>query len=1215
MVSKKTRVSILLSLLFILLCLTAAINLIPVYLDLNTYKGLIEKRLSDYSGTSVSIGSIRFAIKNGIEVEFHNLSIKDEESVILSAGKIRTLIKITPLIKKKAVVMRNIYLENPDIFIKREWDGSLNISRIINRISAPPLEIKTEKVSGQPLYSFIRNWKLEIGNFLSSFSLQPLISDIKLNSGRVTFIDQLTEGQSAPLTVENLNIAIEKPLFRRTIQVEIKGNMPNEHHPPAFAEGRPAEFDFNGKIENISKNSSFVLRPSSFVLSDGHIKVNYLPISLFTNHLKRYLTSNSQEVFVKHNMKNMTLDSRLSTLDNFWLDADASLHGNLSEGFESAGDINFRATLPKKGAAALSDPLKPHHGSIKYKMGFGRDFIDFKDFRFQIEDLWLAGKGSVDWLTPPSSPPLEGGERGGAKMTFDISTSRFDIDKGKKYAGNILPHDVNKFFDDLIKGGDFEIKGIKFSGMIDQFTQLRNPSNFKLLSGTIAVNNLDMDIDSGNYRLRKLDGLLNLNDGELKFSKVTGEYKDCRIITMSGSITDILSSPILNLSVKGDADARKARLALLDFLPPRYRKDSAQAFMLEGGVIAADIKISGPIIKPVPFYIEGDAELKEVTFKHAKLKLPFKHMEGALHFSPDEVSIKKLSWNVGDSLFGLKGDVKRFDSERPFLDIDIHSMLNLSDAKGLGLSRIEGFSKAEGISELNLNIKGRAGDFAISQSLDLTNAAYSYDQWFEKNIGSSNIIKFRGRVNSNTVYIADMEVSFEKVNMAIKGKIMGSGVRGQGSGIFDNPRFILVLSTNEMAMADIVKFLVRVEDTNAEGAASLQLSAAGSLKELKDAKFKGRLSIRNAGFKLTYLPMPVRNLNAAADFTRSKIFIPSASGIVGDSPVRFSASIKELANPVIEFAMQASSVNIDGLFPASSKEDREDEEKKDTIFERITWRGKVAVTKGKLRGLPLESMMFNIYFNKDMMKIKNLLFKGFNGSYTGKGWIEWDKAEGMEFFLENKIINMNIENLYKRLPKAFHDLHGRINASCKITGKGKGAEEIKRSLKGNLSIAMHNGRINRFHILSKIFSLLNVYQIFKFKLPDLVTEGMPYNSIRAVFEIKNGIAYTEDILIDSDSMRITAVGELDIKNKQMDMTVGVQPFQTIDKIVSNIPLAGRILTGDKKALIVFYFMVDGDMSDPEVTAVPLESLGEGIFSVIKRLMLTPQELLSPKKGG
>jgi len=103
------------------------------------------------------------------------------------------------------------------------------------------------------------------------------------------------------------------------------------------------------------------------------------------------------------------------------------------------------------------------------------------------------------------------------------------------------------------------------------------------------------------------------------------------------------------------------------------------------------------------------------------------------------------------------------------------------------------------------------------------------------------------------------------------------------------------------------------------------------------------------------------------------------------------------------------------------------------------------------------------------------------------------------------------------------------------------------------------------------------------------------------------------LLIDSDSMRITTVGEINMRTKQMNMVVGVQPFQTVDKIISSIPLAGRILTGDKKALIVFYYAVKGDMNDPEITAVPFESLGEGILGVFKRLLSAPKELLSPKK--
>ena len=125
-----------------------------------------------------------------------------------------------------------------------------------------------------------------------------------------------------------------------------------------------------------------------------------------------------------------------------------------------------------------------------------------------------------------------------------------------------------------------------------------------------------------------------------------------------------------------------------------------------------------------------------------------------------------------------------------------------------------------------------------------------------------------------------------------------------------------------------------------------------------------------------------------------------------------------------------------------------------------------------------------------------------------------------EIDLANSFAEKAVEDIF---PKLWQDKKEELKSMSK-----KELAEIKKTLNGNIHIEMHSGNINRFHILSKIFSLLNVYQIFKFKLPDLVTEGMPYNSIIANFEIKNGIAETEDLLIDSDSMRITTVGEIDI---------------------------------------------------------------------------------------
>jgi uncharacterized protein involved in outer membrane biogenesis len=1192
---RKIRIRFLLSILFFLFFLVALINLAPLFLNINNYKGLIEKKLSDYARLSISIGNIHFAIRNGIELELNNVSIKEREneSSVFSARKVKTLIKITPLIRQRTIVIRSLYIEGADIAANRDREGDFNINRVISNYTTPLLEFKAEKEGGylleeeKTIFSPLRR-------FLSTlqFRFIPMLSDVRVIDSRLKFTDGFISEKPNIVEFNKLNLIVEKPLFRKLVKFKINGILANVH--------QPSPFELTGTVKESLHDTGYADLQSHFMykyLADydwgGHVKVNSLPLNLFSVYLIRHLPSEL---------------SAVSSLQSGWLDIDTSIEGNLKDGFESSGDIIFRLldlsqySLGDKGLRreVLSDPTKPHYGSVKYAMNLKSDSVNFENIQFKVEDLSINGKCSI-----------AGFKKDEAVISLDFSIPKLDIEKGKRYIrGNINSSDASEIFEDVIKEGELEVKSIKFSGKLKELIKLSEPSNFKLLSGVVDVKDLSLDIKKGEYLLRKLKGLMTLKDGNLNFSDVTGNYEGCRIINLDGSISELASLPYLRLSIKGDADIRKAKGALLKDIPLQYKKD----IDAKSGIVTADIKIIGPLPKNTPpIRIEVDAEVKGAAINHAQVKLSLENMAGSIHLSPEEVRIKKLSGNMKDSKFSIKGVVKDFKSQNPLIDINLYSHLNLSDALSLGLDKIKKLSKAEGASEINLNLKGRKGDFTVSQTLDLTDASYKYDVWLEKDRGYPNRIQFDGRINSDAINIDNLAVSLKTAKLAVTGKVNN----------YDNPKFILSVSTNEMDIADVVKFLTRAEDSDASGMASLQLNSVGYIKDIRNTKLKGRLSVKNAGFKLTYLPMPVNNLNATADFTGDRIFISSADGIFGDSAVRFSANVKEFSNPVIEFVLNAANFNFDKYFPSKDITGQAlppskagipsaGMEKSESPLKAITWRGKIAVDKGRLIGLPFESLMFDIYYNREMMKVKNLLLKGFSGSHVGKGWLNWDKEEGIELSFSNRMVNMNIENLYEKLPEGFRDIHGSININSKISGKGKDLGDIKKSMNGNVHIEIHNGSINRFHILSKIFSLLNVYQIFKFKLPDLVTEGMPYNSIIANFEVKNGIAETKDLLIDSDAMRITTVGGIDIKTKQIDMIVGVQPFQTVDKIISSIPLAGRILTGDKKALIVFYYTVEGDMNDPEITAVPFESLGEGILGVFKRLLSTPKELLSPK---
>ena len=187
---------------------------------------------------------------------------------------------------------------------------------------------------------------------------------------------------------------------------------------------------------------------------------------------------------------------------------------------------------------------------------------------------------------------------------------------------------------------------------------------------------------------------------------------------------------------------------------------------------------------------------------------------------------------------------------------------------------------------------------------------------------------------------------------------------------------------------------------------------------------------------------------------------------------------------------------------------------------------------------------------------------------------------------------------------------GTMTLQGELTAKGKTGDEVKKTALGSTKIQLEEGSIRKFAILSKIFSLLNISQLLKFQLPDMVAGGMPYNEITATLAIKDGMISCNDLYVDSDALNISAVGKMDLVKDELDATIGVKPLQTVDKVVSRIPIVGWILTGKNKSLVTAYFEAKGKLEDPTVTAIPVRSMAKGVFDIFKRVFQLPAKMIT-----
>jgi hypothetical protein len=139
---------------------------------------------------------------------------------------------------------------------------------------------------------------------------------------------------------------------------------------------------------------------------------------------------------------------------------------------------------------------------------------------------------------------------------------------------------------------------------------------------------------------------------------------------------------------------------------------------------------------------------------------------------------------------------------------------------------------------------------------------------------------------------------------------------------------------------------------------------------------------------------------------------------------------------------------------------------------------------------------------------------------------------------------------------------------------------------GAMEVRLRDGVINRFEILSKIFSLINFGSLVSGRLPDIVAQGLRYSRLSWHMEVFDAKWKVKDLKLISDAARIEASGMYFSDQSRVDFLVDVSPLVGLDTIFSG--LFGNLLTKNGKILTTA-FRVRGLYTSPDVRLEPLES--------------------------
>jgi hypothetical protein len=173
----------------------------------------------------------------------------------------------------------------------------------------------------------------------------------------------------------------------------------------------------------------------------------------------------------------------------------------------------------------------------------------------------------------------------------------------------------------------------------------------------------------------------------------------------------------------------------------------------------------------------------------------------------------------------------------------------------------------------------------------------------------------------------------------------------------------------------------------------------------------------------------------------------------------------------------------------------------------------------------------------------------------------------------------------------------------------EGTEDpLREASEGTLYFSSQHGRIYRWTLLSRLFSTLNLIGLFQGKFPDFRQQGFPYDQFIMTGELRNGYIYLKDAVIDGPGMKIVGEGKIDLVKGETDMVVLLAPLRTIDTIMHNVPIVGKIMTGKNGVFLSVPFSVKGRLDNPAILLLPTKAVGSGLWGVLKRTLQSPVEM-------
>jgi len=682
------------------------------------------------------------------------------------------------------------------------------------------------------------------------------------------------------------------------------------------------------------------------------------------------------------------------------------------------------------------------------------------------------------------------------------------------------------------------------------------------------------------------------------------------IVALTGSMD--LNRLLLGLPRRFDDTAELAAQWDLASLNQLVKKngigpDWLTAFKQADGVVRSSLTLRQTAQEKGWQYGGGAFEWEKVDLAHAFFKRPVSTKKGTLHLSGDGAGQYAVNGRWGESFLDLSG---RFDdffhswSTQGTAHLSTQDLaVVLTDTKSPAIS-------ADKPVPVDLAIEQTEGNWSINTDIaldgqKLTVGHFTFAPPARGNRLNSRIVRKKG----SPVEIEKLQWQYQKKHLDVQGTVVPNG--GQPTR--------LTLSAKDFPL-DQLGLSYKKKSNRLVGTVTGEIDAVITGNRLETLSVNGPLRIQATKRPAADRPLLVNGWDVGVVFDGTRITLqPSTLPLATGERMRISGELAGWEKISGGLSVTLDTVYLDRWIQRLQAADKQQTPNLKPVAPKpAPW----VVTPDLAITLSIPAVLWN---DRSLGQFNaSLRWIGYDGhidaadleapdikvTMSGRyGWPLSDRA-GLSLLTYIHLMDINSDRLLSGMGVQKNDIHGTLNLEGGLETEGRTTREMAQTASGRFKLGLKNGFIREPNVLIKVLEFISLENIFIKKPPDTMKDQFYYKNIDADFVLEDGILATENFFMKSPVFNMGVTGKLDMSTMNLNLLLAAQPLNTLDAIVSRIPIAGHILTGKNRTLLIYTFEVDGTLDQPKVHQKPFKNLDKAVVGYFQRIFLTPARVIS-----